>query len=404
MKVLHIQYRMPPAGNACYRLHTAMKENGIDSSGLTIVPSVKRNDVYSLKQNTFSLFLKIYNYIYSCLLQKKLRPGSYFYSHLPAFGHSLHKYKLVKDADVIYFHWVAGGCLKLKEVDKIAATGKLIVFFMHDMWDFTGGCHHSFDCRGYETGCAECKMFVKKCSLSSKQIEAKRKLFSRYSNIIFVAPSNWMTKCARNSFALENKKIYTISNVVDETVFKPIDKYTARIILNLPTEKKIITFGCQAGTANKYKGWDYLSKAIELLDVENVHIVVYGSDYDKKTQEQLKYPVTFLGPILDETKLSLICNATDVFVSPSLAESFGLTFLENELCNTPVVGFDNTAIGEVVKTDISGYLAKNKNSEDLAKGIEILLENDLKIDIRNTYSSKNIVKEHLNIIHSFCKQ
>ena len=50
MKILHIQYGMPPAGNACFRLHTAMRKNGIDSSVLTIMPCMKRNNVYNLKQ------------------------------------------------------------------------------------------------------------------------------------------------------------------------------------------------------------------------------------------------------------------------------------------------------------------------------------------------------------------
>ena len=57
MKILHIQYGMPPAGNACFRLHTAMRKNGIDSSVLTIMPCMKRNNVYNLKQG-IKTFLK----------------------------------------------------------------------------------------------------------------------------------------------------------------------------------------------------------------------------------------------------------------------------------------------------------------------------------------------------------
>lgn len=207
-----------------------------------------------------------------------------------------------------------------------------------------------------------------------------------------------MARCASSSYATQSNKIYTISNLVDESNFKPIEKKTAREILNLPKDKTIITFGCQAGTNNPFKGWSYLKEAMSNIIDQNVHILIYGSDYNKETADNLNYPITFLGPVLDETKLALICNATDIFVSPSLAESFGLTFLENNLCGTPVVGFNNTAIGEIVKTDVTGYLAENKNSDDLANGIKYLLTNKIKVKTRERYSSEEIVNSHLKII------
>lgn len=398
MKIVHIQYRMPPAGNACFRLHSAMRTYGIESTVLTIIPSVRRSNVYCVKQGLKSFIIKIYNYVSENYKKRILRPNSYFYSGLPLFSPSLHKEKIVQEADVVYFHWIAGGCLRLSEVEKIASTGKPVIFFMHDMWDFTGGCHHCFDCKEYESGCKECHMFKRKNKFSAMQIDIKKKIFSKYPNIVFISPSKWMANCARKSYALQNSKVFDISNVVDETNFKPINKYISKQILNIPTDKKIITFGCQAGTNNRFKGWEYLQKAMSLLNRSDIHILIYGSDFDIKTQEQIKHPITFLGPIFDETKLALICNATDVFVSPSLAESFGLTFLENILCDTPVVGFDNTAIREIVKTGITGYLAKNKDYRDLANGINMLLDSDLHVNGGISYSSKKCIDEHMHII------
>lgn len=392
---------MPPAGNACFRLHTAMKRLKIDSNVLNIQSSIKRNNVYCLKQKRlYSIATRIYrHYIYKWN-RKKLKPSSYFYSSLPKFGPSLHNSNLVKESDVIYFHWIAGCCLQLSEIEKIASTGKLIIFFLHDMWDFTGGCHHSFDCKGYETGCQTCPMFIKDNHTSAEQIDRKKSLFSKYSNIIFISPSEWMANVAKKSYPLQKSRVFVVPNIVDETIFKPIDKTLAKSILNLPRDKKILTFGCQSGTANKFKGWDYLQKAVRLLKENNVHVVIYGSDYSEETQNQIQYPITFLGPIYDETKLAIICNATDVFVSPSLAESFGLTFLENILCGTPVVGFNNTAIGEIVRTGETGYLAKNKDPEDLARGIALLLNDRNENSNKLSYSTKSIIEEHLRIIKS----
>ena len=194
--------------------------------------------------------------------------------------------------------------------------------------------------------------------------------------------------------------IHVIPNVVDEHIFKPIDKNIAKSILNLPQDKFIITFGCQAGTGNRFKGFDYLRDAINKTDLQNVQLVVYGSDYNQKTVDELKYPVTFLGPINDEYALSLICHATDLFVSPSLAESFVLTSLENILCNTPVIGFDCTAIPEIVQTDITGYLAKYKDADNLAKGIITIYNQHFKPQWRKNYNSQYIVGLHLNFVNN----
>ena len=61
--------------------------------------------------------------------------------------------------------------------------------------------------------------------------------------------------------------------------------------MNLPKGKKLITFGCQAGTNNRFKGWEYLRDAINSLDIDNIELVVYGSEYNKQTEEELKYPI-----------------------------------------------------------------------------------------------------------------
>lgn len=395
---------MPPAGNACFRLHTAMRKNGIDSSVLTIMPCMKRNNVYNLKQGIKTFLKKGISIIQSRCIDHLKKEGAYFYSSLPIWGASLNKLSLVKEADVIYLHWVAGSSLSLKEIGKIASTGKPVIFFMHDMWDITGGCHHAFDCSGYTNGCDNCPMFTKHVKLASRQIKAKRALYSKHPNIIFISPSKWMAECAKHSYTITVNPIHVVSNVVDELNFKPIDKIVARNILNLPTNKTIITFGCQAGTKNKFKGWDYLKEAMNKINVKDVHVLVYGCDYSKETVEQIPYPITFLGQILDETKLSLVCNATDVFVSPSLAESFGLTFLENILCCTPVVGFNNTAIGEIIRTGKNGYLAQNRDSLDLAKGIETVIGMKGNLKGAETYSSKLLVDQHLEIINRYLKK
>lgn len=396
MRVLHLQTTMTPAGNAAYRLHLAMRRVGIDSFVMTYKPYTKNKYVSNFSGGVNVLKSKAISRLFQKKITKKdLKPDSYSFSTMPLLSKGVSRCEQVRIADVIYLHWICGGFLSLRDIKELADTGKPIFFFMHDMWTFTGGCHHSFACDKYKEGCQNCPMFIRSSRMPHKQSIAKKALFEKYRNLYFVSPSEWMAECARQSYVLKQKPIYAINNIVDETIFKPIEKGTARDILNLPKNKKIVSFGCQA-TANPFKGWSYLQQAINELDRDDVQIMIFGSDYDEATARQIKYPVSFVGKILDEHVLALINSASDVFVSPSLAESFGLTFLENILCETPVVGFDNTAVPEIVINQQTGYLAINKNAKDLGNGISQLLNNPLK-PIYN-YSSLELVKTHIRFI------
>lgn len=397
MKVLHIQTAMTSAGNAAFRLHTAMCKQGIDSTVLTLQPSVKRNNVINLKQTPQMYLMRRLVGLYQKRKMRYKKIDSYSFSLLPVITfHNVIPY--LKDVDAVYLHWIAAGFLSARDIENIARSCKKVIFFMHDMWTMTGGCHHSFSCKEYLNGCKYCPMFKGDNQTAKYEADKKRSLFNKYDNLIFISPSNWMKSCAENSYILKGKPIYSISNVVDEFIFKPYDKKVAKQILNLPLNKHIITFGCQAGVINKFKGFDYLRDAINQTDLKDILLLVYGSDYNQRIIDELKFPIHFLGPINDEYTLSLICNASDLFVSPSLAESFGLTFLENTLCGTPVVGFNCTAVPELVQTGNNGYLARLEDADDLKNGIESILTNKVKLSFSNLYSSENIVKEHLRLL------
>lgn len=397
---------MPLAGNAAYRLHMALINIGIESNILTYMPSPKRNNVYSIPKSILLYIKKGVNYIYNRFFHnvtKSIKKDAYFYSSLPICSKNLNKNSLIKESDVIYIHTINGGFLGISDFVELAKTGKPVIFFMHDMWTFTGGCHHSFECIQYKNGCKQCSMFCKNSQFAKNQNEAKEKVFKKFDNICFISPSRWMYECAIESNILKNKNVFCIPNIVNEKIFKPIDTNIAREILNLPKGKKLITFGCQAGTNNRFKGWEYLRDAINSLDIDNIELVVYGSEYNKQTEEELKYPINFLGVINDEVLLSLVCNASDIFVSPSLAESFGLTLLENVLCGTPVVAFDCTAVPEIVNLTPNGYLAKYKDHLSLASGIKEMLTRD-KVSERIEYSSNAIAQMHEELINYLIKK
>ena len=50
---------------------------------------------------------------------------------------------ILKEADIINLHWINGGFLSLKSLEKLSELNKPVVWTLHDMWAFTGGCHYN---------------------------------------------------------------------------------------------------------------------------------------------------------------------------------------------------------------------------------------------------------------------
>lgn len=61
-----------------------------------------------------------------------------------------------QQADVIHLHWINQGMLSLRNIEKILASGKPVVWTMHDMWPCTGICHHARECTRYRQECHNC--------------------------------------------------------------------------------------------------------------------------------------------------------------------------------------------------------------------------------------------------------
>ena len=79
------------------------------------------------------------------------------------------------------------------------------------------------------------------------------------------------------------------------------------------------------------------------------------------------------GYLNDSTSLRLLYSCANVFVAPSLMEAFGKTLAESMACGTPVVAFGTTGLLDIVDHRVNGYLAKPFDTNDLAQGIDWVL-------------------------------
>jgi glycosyltransferase involved in cell wall biosynthesis len=291
-------------------------------------------------------------------------------------GTDISKHPLIKEADMIHIHWINQGFLSLKTIRRIVETGKPVVWTLHDLWSATGICHYPGACEQYKTECLHCPKQAKHPFLNLAKRTFKRKERIQLSKVAFVGCSKWIASSVACSTLLHGASIVSIPNPIDISVFKPVDRREARIRLNLPADKQLILF-IAAKISDSRKGITCLTEACRKLHEKKtmaVEIVLVGKSTEELTG-RFPFAVRELGYVSDSETMVMAYSGADVFVIPSLEDNLPNTILDAMACGTPCVGFNVGGIPEMIDHKINGYIAKYKDADDLAAGIEWVLEN-----------------------------
>lgn len=308
-----------------------------------------------------------------------------------------------QEADVIHLHWVNQGMLSLKNIRKILDSGKRVVWTMHDIWPATAVCHLTLDCRQFENECRDCQLTAHYSSLAKNTWLRKRQMLEG-EKVTFVACSEWLAGEARRSALLKGQRVVSIPNPIDTHIFKPGDKQSIRKKLGLPTDKKLILFVSQRVT-NEYKGMRYLMEACSrLYDSAQLGLMILGG-HSEEVVEHLPLEVFPLGYVNDERRIVEVYCAADVFVLPSLSENLPNTIMEAMACGVPCVGFRVGGIPEEIQHKVSGYVADYRSSEDLARGLNWVLEEADRDALRGAclrhvaehYSQQSVARKYLEV-------
>ncbi len=278
--------------------------------------------------------------------------------------------------DIVHLHWVA----RMMRLETLRRLTVPIVWTLHDSWAFTGGCYLPGDCTRYRESCGACPVLgsARENDLSHWVWGRKEKAWHGL-NLTIIAPSRWMAACARASSLLHNVSIEVIPNGVDVQRYKPVEKYAARERFSLPHDKKLILFGAKSATLDRNKGFHLYTEALRELTaiIKNdlVELVFFGSVEPDKLSN-LGFKSHYLGWQNDDSTLSQLYSAADVFVLPSIQESLGYTVMEAMACGTPSVAFCQGGVPDLIDHQQNGYLAKPYEPSDLAQGIAWVLESD----------------------------
>ncbi|PSN15123.1 glycosyl transferase [filamentous cyanobacterium CCT1] len=373
MHVLHLSESDVDNGGAraAYRLHQGLRSIGCHSQMLVRAkfgtdPSVVRETSLLTKISPPLSGLPMHLY--------PKRPGGIF--SMQWVPDVLAQRVKQFNPDIVHIHAVCNGYLQIETLRKFH---KPLVWTLHDMWPFTGGCHYNQDCDHYQKVCGACPQLGSNHRQDFSHWTWKRKINAwKDLDLTLVATTSWMAECARSSSLFQDTRIEIISLGLDTDIYKPHNRHFAREVLSLPQEKHLVLFGAINGMSDRRKGFHLLQPALQRLSQsgwqDQIELVIFGSSQPEQAIE-LGFKTHYVGRLNDDLSLALVYSAADVMVVPSVQEAFGQTASEAQSCGTPVVAFNATGVKDVVDHQQTGYLAIQFEEEDLAKGIVWALEN-----------------------------
>tara|TARA_B100001996_G_scaffold344453_1_gene300232 strand:- start:70 stop:1299 length:1230 start_codon:yes stop_codon:yes gene_type:complete len=371
MKVIHLNNADISGGAAiaAYRIHHSLLNRGLHSR--MWVNNAKSGDwtVSGPDGKLKKAFAQMRRHLISPVLKASQTQNKIL--HSPAILPSSWSNKINKsDIDIAHLHWVGAEMASISDIGNIK---KPVIWTLHDMWAFCGAEHVSWDQR-WQEGYTKKNRSSHEKGFDINRWTWKRKLKHWKKPFQIVTVSKWLAECVQNSVVMKDWPVTIIPNCLNTQIWEPVDKNLARNILRLPRDVPIIGFGTYGANSEYHKGFDLLTDALKNLKGigKDVELAIFGQ-LEPKKPINLGFKTNFMGHLHDTLSLRLLYSAVDMLVVPSRKEAFGQTASESMACATPVVAFGATGLLDIVDHKINGYLAKPFESEDLANGIEYVL-------------------------------
>ena len=332
----------------------------------------------------------------------------FLYRFLPLEAHFILNKVHEISPDIIHLHNIHGGYFQTNLLPKLSTIAP-IVWTFHDMFPITGHCAHSFECEKWKTGCGNCKRLDIYPSIKKDRTNDlwnyKNRIFNS-ADFTIVTPSLWLKKCVEQSF-LKNKDIRLIYNGIDLENFTKTNKYEARKELGLPPNKKIVLFSAADGVKNPFKGGEFVFEAFEKLkNRSDILFLNIGGSSEQQSENWLDF-----GYVKEAKTMAMLYSTADIYLFPTLAETFGMTIVEAMSCGLPVVTFETGGVPEIVENNKTGFVVEYKNGEMLTSALKKLLnDNDLRqkmaenaVQASKKFSSERMAQEYLKLYDELLK-
>lgn len=290
----------------------------------------------------------------------------------------LHTYKPYIDCDIVHIHCPQWWYFDWKDLPAISKEKKVIMT-IHDDW-ITSGNDPVNLYYPYKT---------------KAQYEIRRKILAKCS-IVYIGVSDRCTDKAKKSWIVAHNIAKTIYNWINTNVFCSNNKIQSREVLWLPLNKRIIISIAGSGSKTNAKWLGYVKKIIkENANSDSLFLTLWNHE-SKKVSSSL-WEIWYV----DHTLVAKYFSAADMFLYPTLMDSFGLVVAESIACGCPVVTFETWWVPEIVTHKKNGYIAQYKNYADLLSWFNWVLHNPLdKVTLDPKFTQEHMVKEYIQLYKS----
>lgn len=290
--------------------------------------------------------------------------------------------KLIKNIgkikpDLIHLHNLHGCYLNIKLLLEYLSTLKIpIVFTLHDCWSMTGHCAYftMVKCDKWKTMCNSCpqlrleKYWPFIIDNSRNNFILKKQLFSKLTNLTLVPVSFWLESVVKESF-LNTHNIKMIYNGIDTSVF-----YFREDCCEVKEKYNLLGKRILLGVANIWEDRKGLKDFYSLSTKISSDYIIVLVGLTKKQIKQLPPNIVGIERTESVDELARFYSIADLFINPSVEETFGLTTIEALACGTPVVVYNSTASPELVTSE-TGFIVDVHDIDSILEAINVVNKN-----------------------------
>jgi len=364
-----------------YDLNRALRDQGAEASQCVLRKSSVDPNVHVLTDDMLWAIVDLEN---KRAMQSILIPQ----------GRLLMEKSVFQQADIVHYHLLHNKMVSLFDMPELFRR-KPAVWTWHDPWAVTGHCIHPIDCRGWLTGCSPCPKLQEQFNLPYDTVgqlwKIKKRVYEQ-CDVDIIVSGKFMLDFAMNSpLGRCFKRVHVIPFGIQIENYGSNTLEQARKDLGIGKDAFVIAFRCEE---NEYKGCRYIYEA--LLKIHDRKGIVLLTNGLGKLPEKIKksFICLELGWIDDLARLSDYYSACNVFLMPSIAESFGLMAVEAMASSRPVICFDQTALPSVTHAPECGIAVPKGDTDGLMEAIQKLRNNPGEASVRGELGRKTVIENY----------
>lgn len=240
--------------------------------------------------------------------------------------------------DLIHFHWLPG-TMRIQEAQKLCSLFPCVVT-LHDMAFFTGGCHYSLGCSGYQSGCEGCPAVRPNFRKLVSQMHSKT-LALTHSAAAVTAPSRWLMNMYKSTHPPAHQITRVIGNPVSMQAFQK------DLRSSMSGNRFCIVAASLEDPIKRVK--ESVMALSKRQDCEEIILIGKGGASLAKLDQRVRV----LGE-LDKRELLRILRSCSYLISSSIQEAFGMTIVEAAMVGVPALIVQGSGSEELTRN--SGHL------------------------------------------------